>query len=213
MKKIKERTMLILLLVVTVLIVGVVAQANEHLNIDDILNNVKKTRKEIELSEEKDKYIMQIGDTKITKMEYELTKAHLEDQDEKHLEEFLTRQVLLKKIAKEKGIKIEENEVLEYIGFIQKKYDEDVSIKELMDKYFEAYGFDESSFWSSNEAYDMYYDFILLGKLREIVILDLQDKSKEKIQNFTQEEIQDLANQELDKLVAKEKSKIEIIKY
>ncbi|SNT22928.1 hypothetical protein SAMN05446037_105718 [Anaerovirgula multivorans] len=214
MKK-NKISILVLVSIIICLVISVGVQANNgpNTNVQEILNSIKKFRTEADFLKADDSYVLEIGERKITKAEYELMKIQLDTQDEKRVDEFLIKRVLEKKVAKDKGIEVDENEVLDYINFVREHYNKDAEIRKMADDYFEAYGFDKDSFWTSEEAYAMYHDFILLGELRGSIMSEVMAENEAELENLTYEEIQDLADEKLDKLVDNAKSKIKIKKH
>jgi len=213
---VKKRVRLLMILsIVTLLIFGIAAQAKEKQDVDGFFNNIKKVRKELESSNTKSDIVLEIGEKKITRKDFELTKAarqNIKEETEETVKEKIIKNEILKIIAKDKGIKAEKKEVLSYIDFVKESFNENEESKAMLNNYFETYGFDKNTFWTGEIAYGLYENYIVQSKLRK-TILNEKISEDESIKQLSNKEINEIIEQEIEKLIEDKKDEVEIKRY
>lgn len=209
-KKIKWSISLILIII---LLSGFAIFTNGNTQSLNIFDNIKKTKDDLELSKQKDDIIIEIGNEKITKEDLELSKVMSPNKSEQDIKEKLIENKVLKIVAENKKISVSEEEVLAYIDFVKEAFENsNKQSKALFEKYLDAYGFNESTFWTDPQTYEMYKDYLTQNKLRE-VILNEKVQGDKNIEELTNQEKREIIQSEIDHLVQSVKNKLTIKEY
>ena len=213
MKRNTKLTLLTLLYMTIFFSMLITSQAKkDDSSLVEHMKNLKDVREQLDNLKDKDKIVLEIGDRKISEKDYQLAKAMLNNtvQD---VEEHIIKKSLVKIIAKQKGINVEQSEVLAYIESMKTQINNanDIQSKQIIELFFETYGFDKNTFWESVEAYDMYYDYLLVAKLRQSILQDvIKEKDKEELTN---DNYNILVDQKIENLITETRNKISIKKY
>jgi hypothetical protein len=199
-------------IVLVLLILGIAVNAS---NISD-LDMLKKELKEIGLKvnyikkdETSERVVLEVGNELITLQRFNTIGAILKTEDKDKITDFVVKHVLIRKIAREKGITVSDNEVQEYMQQLRTFINNNSKAKEKFNIFLKSFGFTDEEFWSSDETFIIYKSALLEGKYRGILRKEFIDKYKDKTIN----EIEKLVDNKLDELIKVEKEKIKIKKY
>ncbi|WP_197051402.1 SurA N-terminal domain-containing protein [Caloranaerobacter azorensis] len=210
MKNVKFIT--IITIVLSLLLLGVAVGASKIDSLDIFKKELKEIGtkvKDIEQDKTSRDVVLEIGDEAITLQRFKTVGAMLKTEDKNKITDFIVKHVLIKKLAREKGITVSDNEVKEYIQQIRTFIDNNDKAKEKFNVFLESFGFTEEEFWSSDRTFEIYKSALLEGKYREIFREEFRNKCKDK----TSGEIERLVEKRIDELIKHEKEKIKVKMY
>ncbi|KGG80259.1 hypothetical protein Y919_07380 [Caloranaerobacter azorensis H53214] len=202
----------IITIVLSLLLLGVAVGASKIDSLDIFKKELKEIGtkvKDIEQDKTSRDVVLEIGDEAITLQRFKTVGAMLKTEDKNKITDFIVKHVLIKKLAREKGITVSDNEVKEYIQQIRTFIDNNDKAKEKFNVFLESFGFTEEEFWSSDRTFEIYKSALLEGKYREIFREEFRNKCKDK----TSGEIERLVEKRIDELIKHEKEKIKVKMY
>ncbi|KAB3537736.1 hypothetical protein F8154_02700 [Alkaliphilus pronyensis] len=210
--KTKHLIIAVLLIAIILALFSFVQASKDENSINEVVRKVQVERKKLDKLELDDasKTVLQIDDIKISKKHYELTKTTLNTDDKKEIEDFIINRTIQRIIAKEKGIKVSKEEVLDYIAYLKEIYKADEESRELATLYFQTYGFNEETFWESQLAYDMYADFLLLSKFRYYIFEEVSENNSHLSIETNKDKLDMLVKSRIEELVDAKKASITI---
>ncbi|WP_427339899.1 SurA N-terminal domain-containing protein [Caloranaerobacter sp. DY30410] len=200
------------IIILCLLVLGVAVGASK-INSFDIfkkeLKEIDSKVKDIEKDKTSRDVVLEIGDEAITLQRFKTVGAMLKTEDKNKITDFIVKHVLIKKLAREKGITVSDDEVKEYIQQIRTFIDSNDKAKEKFNVFLESFGFTEEEFWSSDKTFEIYRSALLEGKYRKTFREEFRNKYKDK----TLKEIERLVDKKIDELIKAEKEKIKVKMY
>lgn len=153
-----------------ILILIVYFQATNTKDGTELFHNIKLTR---ELNNDLSEYVvLEIGDRKITNKEFNIIKAGrqcLKNESDNEIIQNIINYEITKMIAREKNITVDKEEVLSYMQTIKDESIKNKNTKELLEKYYDAYGLDADTFWDSQLAYNLYENLLVITRLNKSI--------------------------------------------
>ncbi|MTI67375.1 MAG: hypothetical protein FH753_12380 [Firmicutes bacterium] len=112
-------------------------------------------------------------------------------------------------MSKEKGIKVSDIEVNNYINTIKKTITENEKSKEDFNVYLTSLGVSEDEFWNSKKTIKAYRNALMIGKYKGLYRVTI----KEKYPNKSHSQIEKLVKKKINEQIAIKRKKIKIKKY
>jgi hypothetical protein len=195
-----------------ILLVGATVSAS---NIDTLdlfkkdLNEVGLEIRNIKDDETNKKTVMEVGDTKISLQNFKTVGAMLKTDDENKINDYIVERVLIRKIAKERGITTTDKEIKKYIQELREFINSNEEARKKFNVYLSNLGYSEEEFWSSESTFEQYKNMLIEGKYRGL----LREKYMSKYNDKAVNEIEKLVTEEVKKSIEVEKGKVQIRKH
>ena len=200
---------LVIALISIASILGVSYLSDERIE-EELVSNIKTIGDYILYSKPDQALVMEIGDVKITREQLKLSKSIAKDKSDIAVYENLIKSTIRGLVARDEGIELTREEVFRYIEQLQKSYNDNPNSKDVLYQYFGALGVEEAEFWTSNETYKVYYEFLLDSKLRRSIGEKIVE-AKGNQANY--EELRQLVDEELNRLIDLKLSTVNIKYY
>jgi len=208
MKKGKHIVILSILLFILISFAGMI-EFTSYSKGADFTSFAKTFRDHLIINRPGDAIVLQIGNHKITREQFDETKISTSDKSDQATYEYIIKSTIRNMVAQDMGIGVGRDEVFKYIGTLKRSYVENPQAMSVLKQKFEELGLEESSFWTSNRTYKIYYDFLLVSKLRSHLRKEIH-RANNLSTNYTNEEIHNLVDSELDRLINQKSNEIKI---